>query len=160
MKVVFLNPGEWFVGDSTHEVHTLLGSCVSITLWDPVLHVGAMSHFLLTAGAVRAPVRRDGRYAEGAMALMLEGLARRGVPASRCQAKIFGGGHMFPAQPRSGPVDVGRRNGEAARRLLRAQGIEVRAESLFGAGHRNIVFEIATGNVWARQVRPPGVGAQ
>ena len=47
---VFLMPGEHFVGDARHRIRTLLGSCVSITLWHPQRRVGAMSHFLLTVG--------------------------------------------------------------------------------------------------------------
>ena len=43
---------------------------------------------------------------------------------------------------------------EAARELLQAHGIEVISESLFGDGHRQIAFDIATGDVWARQLPP------
>jgi len=52
-------------------------------------------------------------------------------------------------------VPVGRRNGDAARELLLAHGIELVSESLFGDGHRQIVFDVATGDVWARQMAPP-----
>ena len=72
--------------------------------------------------------------------------------AADCQAKIFGGGNMFPARR---TVEIGRRNGEAARVLLQARGIAVVSESLFGDGHRQIAFDVATGDVWARQVPLP-----
>ena len=149
---VFLNPGEYFVGDRRHRVRTLLGSCVSITLWDPVLRVGAMSHFLLAARASAPSAALDARYAVDAFALMLAGLSRHGVPAHRCEAKIFGGGQMFAAQGVFG--DVGQRNGETALRLLDEAGIVVRSQSLFGAGHRRILFDIGSGHVWSCQVRP------
>ena len=48
---IFLLPGEHFTGDARHRISTLLGSCVSITLWHPQLQVGAMSHFLLPGSA-------------------------------------------------------------------------------------------------------------
>ena len=95
----------------------------------------------------------DARYADEALHLMLHELERRNVRAAACSAKIFGGGNMFPTQRGAG-VPVGRRNGEAARSLLKAHGIEVVSESLFGDGHRQIVFDIATGDVWARQLPP------
>jgi chemotaxis protein CheD len=50
---------------------------------------------------------------------------------------------------------VGRRNGEAARAMLRGEGISVASENLFGVGHRQIVFEVATGDVWVRQAALP-----
>lgn len=34
------------------------------------------------------------------------------------------------------------------------RGIEVVSESLFGEGHRQIAFDVGTGHVWSRQVRP------
>jgi chemotaxis protein CheD len=76
------------------------------------------------------------------------------VAAPQCRAKIFGGGDMFPSQKTHPTSAIGRRNGEAARELLLQQGIEVLSESLFGEGHRQIAFDVATGNVWSRQVRP------
>lgn len=167
-KDVFLKPGEWAVGDASCRIRTILGSCVSVTLWCPALRVGAMSHCLLPsrarAGEDVASVRGldllglDARYADEALHLMLRELERGHVRAEDCRAKIFGGGNMFPAH-RAGGVPVGRRNGEAARRLLKAHGIEVASESLFGDGHRQIVFDIATGDVWARQLPPADAAA-
>lgn len=151
---VFLKPGEYFVGDAAHRIRTLLGSCVSVTLWSPLRRVGAMSHFLLAerGRAARAGHELDGRYGDEALRLMLDELARVEVLPGQCQAKIFGGGEMFPDQQTSGFMAIGRRNGEAARELLQAHGIEVVSESLFGTGHRQIVFEVSSGHVWSRQI--------
>ena len=54
-------------------------------------------------------------------------------------------------------MHIGQKNGEAARSLLAEHGIPIVSESLFGAGHRQVVFDIATGDVWVRQVRPVGL---
>lgn len=152
--VVFLQPGEYFVGDASHRIRTLLGSCVSVTLWAARQRVGAMSHFLLAERGrkLRGGEGPDGRYGDEAVQLMLAELARVGVQPGDCQAKIFGGGDMFPGlQARS--AGIGRRNGEAARALLLQHGIELVSESLFGAGHRQIVFDVGNGHVWVRQLQ-------
>ena len=81
-------------------------------------------------------------------------LERGGVLLSECQGKIFGGGDMFPHQVRSSGIHVGRRNGETARDLLYSYGVSLLSESLFGIGHRQIIFDIGSGDVWARQVQP------
>ncbi len=146
---VFLQPGDYFVGDAGFRVRTLLGSCVSITLWNARRRVGAMSHFLLPART--EGTEPDGRYGDDALSMMLAELGELGVRPGDCEAKIFGGGDMFPGQARRGP-SVGEKNGAAARALLAAHGIVVVSESLFGRGHRQILFEIASGDVWARQV--------
>lgn len=151
---VMLKPGEYAVGDARSSMRTVLGSCVSITLWHPARRVGAMSHFMIAARASPAGQMPDARYGEDALVLMLRDLAALGVRADECQAKVFGGGNMFPQQIPPHTLSVGRRNGEAARALLRQRGIAVQSESLFGVGYRQIVFEVATGDVWARQIVP------
>lgn len=150
---VFLQPGEYFVGNERHVLRTLLGSCVSITLWHPLRRIGLMSHFLLpTRGAAASP-SPDGRYGDEAMQLMLRELTRLNISPSECQAKIFGGANMFPGKILGSTSCVGKRNGTAARELLHAHGIHVASEHLFGVGHRQIIFNIRTGDVWARQAR-------
>jgi chemotaxis protein CheD len=163
---IFLNPGEYAVGDASCRIRTVLGSCVSIALWCASARVGAMSHCLLpTRGRAGVDQVRglellelDACYADEALRLMLHELARRQVQPAQCRAKIFGGGNMFPTQKGAG-MPVGRRNGEAARDLLQAHGIEVASESLFGDGHRQVVFDVASGDVWARQLAPADAAA-
>ncbi len=154
---VFLKPGEYVVGGPSHRVRTVLGSCVSVTLWHPLKRIGAMSHFMLsTRGGLptseRDPRQWDAKYGDEALNLMLFELAEKGVTATCCLAKIFGGADMFPSLRKGASLAVGRRNGEATRRLLQNHGIKVIAESLFGHGHRQIIFDINTGHVWMRQV--------
>jgi chemotaxis protein CheD len=152
---VFLQPGEYFVADDGFRIRTLLGSCVSITLWHPATRRGGMSHFLLPTRAIRAPGDElDGRYADEALELIVRELSQAGVPLSQCEAKVFGGGNMFPGHPQASSMPVGLRNGEAARNLLAVRGIAIASESLFGIGHRQIIFDVTTGDVWAHQVRP------
>lgn len=153
---IFLLPGEYFVGDAAFQVRTILGSCVSITLWHPVARIGGMSHFLLPtrANASHTIHSLDGHYGDEALALMCRDLQALGVDPRQCQAKLFGGGNMFPGRVRSDSGHVGQRNGEAARELLLQYGIPITIESLFGMGHRQIIFDISKGDVWSRQVRP------
>lgn len=154
---IFLQPGEYYVGDESCRIRTLLGSCVSITLWHPGRRIGAMSHCLLATRGGSTYAELDARYVDEALALMFRDLARRNIVPQQCQAKLFGGGNMFPEQnSRPGALDVGQQNGRAARELMREHNIAVVSESLFGIGHRSIVFDIATGDVWARS-GPKGV---
>jgi chemotaxis protein CheD len=157
-KTIVLLPGEHFAGDEAYRVKTLLGSCVSIVLWQPQRRLGAMSHFVL-AGAPSSPDRGlNGRYGNEALALMLDDLQALGVEPADCVAKVFGGGAMFGGDVRL--PDVGRQNGEAARALLQRHGIPIVSESLFGDGHRQIIFSIRTGEVWMRHVaHAPGRSA-
>ena len=41
---VVLGPGDLYFGRGEHQVRTLLGSCVGITLWHPRAYLGGMCH--------------------------------------------------------------------------------------------------------------------
>ena len=157
---VFLQPGDLFVGDEGFRIRTILGSCVSITLWHPVKRMGGMSHFLLpTRGTPVSEDQLDGRYGDEALHLIMRELRQAGISPLACQAKVFGGGNMFPGHMKEGAGLVGQRNGEAARQMLRSAGLQIVSESLFGTGHRQIVFDIRNGHVWSRQVKPSALEA-
>ena len=154
MIEIFLQPGEYYVGDADCRIKTILGSCVSITLWQPQRRIGAMSHFVLAGRTRAAGDELDARYADEALELMLRELKNEKVAASTCEAKLFGGGNMFPQQVRDENAGVGHKNGEAARELLRERHIPIVAESLFGVGHRQLIFDVKSGAVWSRQLKP------
>ena len=150
---VFLQPGELFVGDAQFQIRTVLGSCVSITLWHPVAKIGGMTHFLLPSRSMgEAAGALDCRYGNEALQVMFQELLQLGIEPAQCEAKIFGGANMFPGTARASGITVGQRNGEAARDLLQALDISVISESLFGNGHRQIIFDVSTGDVWSRQL--------
>lgn len=152
---IFLQPGDLFVATPGYKIRTILGSCVSITLWHAATGTGGMSHFLLpTRGSVVKEQDWDGRYGDEALQMMLSQLRSLGISPAQCQAKVFGGGNMFPDYMRDSVMNVGMRNGEAARVLLQRHGIALVTESLFGLGHRQIIFDVSKGDVWVRQVRP------
>lgn len=153
-KEHFLQPGDVGAGDDGFMFRTLLGSCVSVTLWSPLRRVGAMSHFLLPSRGVRAPRHLDGRYADESLLLMFRKLRQLGADPRECQAKVFGGARMFGGEPQPDAMSIGFRNGSAARALLQAYRLPVQSEDLFGAGHRMVIFDVRNGDVWTRQVQP------
>jgi len=151
---VFLQPGDYFIGDAGFRVRTLLGSCVSITLWHPRRRIGAMSHFLLPARLCAGVP--DARYGDDALDMMVAALAAYDIRPGKCIAKIFGGGDMFPG--RGGEREtIGQKNGDAACALLAARAIPVVSQCLFGAGHRQIIFDIGSGDVWSRLVEKAAI---
>ncbi|MDM4766909.1 chemotaxis protein CheD [Pelomonas sp. SE-A7] len=151
---VYLLPGEHAAGDARLRIGTLLGSCVSVTLWQPQLRVGAMSHFVLPGSNLDRGLPPNGRYAEDSLELMLEDLRQLGARAEDCEAKVFGGGAMFEPRPGRPVADIGRKNGEAAKAMLMKRRIRIVSESLFDAGHRRIVFHVRNGEVWVRHGKP------
>lgn len=142
-----LLPGEWYFGDASVRLRTLLGSCVAITLWHPQRLVGGMCHFMLPSR--QQPGRQlDGKYADEAVQLLLREVARHHTRAQDYQVKLFGGGNMFPGY--SQQTNIAWSNIDAARRLLKWHQLRPSAEDLGRSGHRSVIFEISSGHVWVR----------
>ncbi|MEN9396025.1 MAG: hypothetical protein RLZ81_555 [Pseudomonadota bacterium] len=158
---IFLHQGEVYFGDRDTRIRTVLGSCVAITMWHPELLVGGMCHFMLPSRhqrpqAIRAHLHKplDGRYADEAIQMMLGEIRRTGSRARDFHIKLFGGGNMFPGTTKPCEGQVGTKNVQAVRLLLARHDLEISAEHLGGAGHRNLIFDVGTGHVWMRHKIP------
>ncbi len=147
IREVYLRPGDFCFGEGRLRISTLLGSCVSIVLWHPLLAHGGMCHYMLPGrNKPRGNQPLDGKYAEEAMQLfMLELKKRRTVP-SQYQVHVYGGGNMFGGRAAS-KMDIGYQNIEMAHRLLGEMGFSVDYDHLGSFGHRKVVFDVWSGEV-------------
>jgi chemotaxis protein CheD len=150
VQEIYLNPGECHFSDHRARIRTILGSCVSVVFWHPKLRCGGMCHFMLPSRG-RAGKSLDGRYGDEALALLLRDIDAQGAPRQEYQVKIFGGGRMF-GDISSVFSSVGLRNAHAARDLIAAHGFEITCEHLGGGGHRSLIFEVWSGDVWMKHV--------
>lgn len=147
---IHLNPGDFYFGDGNVRLHTLLGSCVAITLWHPVFRFGGMCHFMLPNRSRQESEPLNGRYGDEAMQLFLKEVARFNTLPAEYQAKIFGGGNMFLDFKGKKTADVAGRNVTEARSMVHAAGFAICAEDVGGDGHRRIIFNLNDGDVWVR----------
>lgn len=143
---VYLEPGDFHFGAAPLRLSTLLGSCVTVTLWHPRRHIGGMCHIQMPGASARGG-ELDGRYATDAFALFDLALSRHGTTPREYVVKLFGGGNMFPGTNAS-TIEVGNKNLIAARRELAARGLTPSVEHVGGAGHRKLVFDLGNGDVW------------
>ena len=166
VEEVFLTSGSFFWGSGRVRVRTLLGSCVSIVMWHPVLHIGGMCHYLLPEDTSEERVARVAVHAEGAIGLFLEQVSRHNTRPSDYLVKFFGGGHMFPLlakarghycsgackrSPGNRCADVACQNVNKGRELLRQHRFQIAAESVGGDGSRELIFELWNGDVWVKR---------
>ena len=151
----FINPGGFFFYESNCQIHTILGSCIAITLWHPILNIGGMCHFVLPSSkkpnSARIPEDQyDGRYSGGAMALFDREATRRGMNLKEYQAKVFGGSNMLANLTLKEDELIGTKNTEAALRLLSEREIPLLVADVGETGYRRIAFDVETGDVWVK----------
>jgi chemotaxis protein CheD len=141
---VYLHPGQIYTASRSSLVSTVLGSCVAVCLWDPVVRVGGMNHFLLPTG-------KGPRYGNDAMTQLLEAMAVHGASASRLVAKVFGGACVIPGFTGSRKA-IGVQNVDAAIQFLAARSIALRGEQTGGRRGRKLLFHTGTGQAFVKDI--------
>jgi chemotaxis protein CheD len=148
-------PGEYYVTRSDEAITTVLGSCISACIRDPVEGVGGMNHFMLpedtTSGRSswkRAAVGLATRYGSHAMESLVNDLLKLGAARNRLEIKLFGGGRILASM-----TDVGQRNISFVRGYARIEGYAIAAEDLGGSQPRKIVYFPTQGRVRVRRLR-------
>lgn len=157
---VFLQPAEFYWGGAETRIKTLLGSCVAICIWHPKLKLGGMSHCLLPSrmSEEKKSDNLSGRYIDESMKLFQREIKKLGANPQEFIVKLFGGGDMFKDVFNSGGATVGQRNIEMARKMIDEYKMKLVAENVGGQGHRNIIFDLWSGDVWMRQGSSRAVG--
>lgn len=137
----YVHPGRVIASGSACRLKTVLGSCVSVCLYDPGVRAGGMNHYLLpdASGAEGG----SARYCGPAIQRLIGQLLGLGADQRRLVAKVFGGSGNAD-EPDSG-FQVGWRNVQAARRVLRDERIPIVAEDVGGRRGRRLFFDTAHG---------------
>jgi hypothetical protein len=113
-----LNPGGWAI-EASRPLATLLGSCVSVCLFDPKLMIGGMNHFLLPRGSNVNSNDQDvilnGDYS---MEVLVNGLLNKGAQKKPPDCEGFWRRHhrqFDPGWRSASAMPSSRRNGCGAR---------------------------------------------
>ena len=140
----YVLPGFHHVSDSDkYAICTMLGSCVSACIHDPVQNRGGLNHFLLPddPNSAAAPSRRYGVHA---MEVLINDMLKRGSSKGHLVAKIFGGGKVIKTDA---DTSVGEKNVEFVRDFLASEEIPVVAQDVGGFNGRRIYMFPTIGKV-------------
>ncbi|CAK0771592.1 chemotaxis protein CheD [uncultured Gammaproteobacteria bacterium] len=156
-----LMAGEIYCDRRTQVIGTILGSCVSVCLWDPSLRYGGMNHFILPSRPMKAELST--RYGDDAIRTLVQGMLNQGSRLTELQAKVFGGGNVLRTGVSGGAGDfaVGRRNAEVALSELNRLGIPIVASRVSGEEGVALLHCTECGDVWLRLIigTPPATVA-
>jgi chemotaxis protein CheD len=144
----YVQPGQVAIATEPQSFVTIVGSCVSVCVFDSEGGVGGLNHFLLPRHLGDPD---SARYGPGAMRRLLDGVAAVGAARARLAAKVFGGACVL-AQGLGGARHLGRENVAVAMETLAEAGIPVVGEDLGGTRGRKLVFHADTGVTWVRKL--------
>lgn len=144
-------PGEYYVSREDEIITTVLGSCVSACIRDPIIGIGGMNHFMLPHGTGIGNIAGNDsatRYGSFAMEHLINDILSHGGKRERLEIKLFGGGNVL-----SGMTDIGSRNIAFVREYLRVETLPAVSEDLGGTHPRKINYFPATGKVMLKKLR-------
>jgi chemotaxis protein CheD len=149
LKQHFLFPCMIFCDRDECLVSTVLGSCVSVCLYEPVMRAGGINHFMLpfwNGEGLASP-----KFGNIAVARLIADMESLGCRAAQLKAKVFGGAKVLSAKINS-ELNVGERNIQSAMDALNRAGIPVAAASVGEDYGRKIIFNTATGEILLKRI--------
>ena len=149
-KAVKILPGQYHATDDDTIITTVLGSCVSVCLYDAVNGAGGMNHYMLPGdtGELGKSGSGSARYGTHAMKLLIDHVVQLGANRINLEAKVFGAGKVM-----DGMSDVGRQNADFAMCYLKHQKIRIAAVDVGDTCPRKIYFSPATGQVFVKRIK-------
>ena len=145
-----VQPGAWLV-DAQKPLSTLLGSCVAVCLFDPLLKIGGINHFMLPDMARSKNGDVDSLLSGNfAMEALLNALLGKGAKKVRLQAKAFGGGTIIDTE--AGSLSIGMRNANFAKEWLGREDIPLRSSDFLGPWSRKLIFLPFNGEAFCKRL--------
>jgi len=138
--------------DPASEIVTYaLGSCLGITMYDPVSKIAGLVHVMLPESKIDAvkAAKQPGMFVDTGVPALLDQMTRAGAQRSRLRVSVAGGA----SQRASGKdhFQIGERNIKAFELEMQRMGLNVIASDVGGANQaRTMTLAAATGSVEIR----------
>ncbi|MDD2448652.1 MAG: chemotaxis protein CheD [Sulfurimonas sp.] len=139
----FIHVGQIHVDYAPAAISTILGSCVSVCLYDRKMGIGGMNHYLLpfwNGNSLQSP-----KFGNIAIPKLIDNMLEYGAGIKNIEAKIFGGASMNISSQFN--MMIGEKNILVAREILREYRIPIVAEDVGRENGRKIQFNLQNSKV-------------
>ncbi|MFA6242915.1 MAG: chemotaxis protein CheD [Candidatus Hydrogenedentales bacterium] len=143
----FLEPGFVYFSKQPTTLRTVVGSCVAVCLYDRMLQMGGMNHYLKPL--VSDQSKATPQYGNVAIAALIRMMEEAGSRRRDVVAQVLGGG----APEEDQGLRIGEQNVSIAREILGRKGIRIVSEDVGGSVGRKVVFDTGTGEIAVLKVQ-------
>lgn len=149
IQTIKILPGEFYVTNDNERIETVLGSCISACVRDPVTGVGGMNHFMLPVdkNASTDALSDANRYGNYAMENLVNSLLSKGARRERLEFKLFGGGRIMSSQTNIGWYNIG-----FAFDYVYTEGFKIVSQDIGDVYPRKVLYYPTTGRVRVRRL--------
>jgi chemotaxis protein CheD len=149
-----IKPGEYYVSVHGEMIATVLGSCVSACVRDPVSGIGGMNHFMLpdntthrSGSWANTPVNTEARYGNIAMERLINVIIANGGIRKNLEMKVFGGGKVLNLT-----TDIGGNNINFVKQYINKEGFNIESEDVGGVYPRKVQYFPLSGRVRVKRL--------
>ena len=141
-KRITIYIGGYYASKEPAVIKTVLGSCISVCLFENKLKFGGMNHFMLQEMREWENPEDDynhKRYGLFAMEVLINEIIKLGGKKENLTAKIFGGGHVLTGMT-SNLLQIPDKNIRFAKNFLSEEKIPIISEDIGGSWPRKVFF--------------------
>lgn len=153
MYAAKLLPGEFYVTAQRETIVTVLGSCVSACVRDPVFGIGGMNHFMLPTSQGSGSWEANGlsastRYGSYAMEQLINEILKNGGSRNNLEVKLTGGGRILAQM-----TDIGRKNISFVEDYVTTERLQVLSRDLGDIYPRKVYYTPTNGKMLVKKLR-------
>lgn len=145
-------PGELYVTTQDEIIVTVLGSCISACIRDPIFGIGGMNHFMLPVSAQLNSSASDlglsTRYGNYAMEHLINEIIKYGGAKKNLEVKIFGGGKILAQM-----TDIGEKNIRFVQAFINMESLRLVGQDVGDIYPRKVHYYPKTGKVRVKKLR-------
>ncbi len=125
-----------------------LGSCLAVTIYDPVVKVGGMLHAMLPTSSINTPKARTNpcMFIDTGIPKLFLDCYKFGAKKERLIVKAAGGASINKSEDED-QFQIGKRNFLMLRKLLWKNGVLLHSHDVGGSVSRTMSLDISTGDV-------------
>lgn len=123
-----------------------LGSCIGVSIWDPVARVGGLLHYMLPDSQLSPDKARanPAMFCDTGIPKLFRAAYELGAVKNRLIVKVAGGSQLLDD---NGTFNIGKRNYLALRKIFWKNGVMIKAENVGGSASRTLKLHVGEGIV-------------
>jgi chemotaxis protein CheD len=126
-----------------------LGSCICVAIYDPLVKVGGLLHYMLPESSLNTSNAQKNPYMFGdsGIPLLFKESYKLGAKKSRLKVMVLGGAQILD---QNGLFNIGKRNHTVVRKMFWKNNVMVDFEAVGGVVNRTIKLALNDGEAWLK----------
>lgn len=123
-----------------------LGSCIGVSIWDPVAKVAGLLHYMLPESKISPDKakKNPAMFCDTGIPKLFKAAYELGATKQRMVVRIAGGSQLLD---NNGTFNIGKRNYLALRKIFWKNGVMIKSENVGGSVSRTVKIHVTDGTV-------------